>query len=235
MSFKKFSHPRAMFMMWINSKQAQLGTLIAVVPLFILWLSWNDRNNSKHNGVRMKATRIIKRTHHLVESLLKVGIIHVDRKRVTYPIAVTWKKSKDEWTKLNRDGALKGCGLATGSGVIRKKLGDVTRGFMTSINDVRKVWVEVHSSAAMSLCIQQNKGHWDVQYILESIHQNVKTEVQFSHIWSERNKLAYWFANKGYTEKCFKMVQGIDLQGVVRGFIRMDKLGIASIRLVERT
>ncbi|KAL2476703.1 Uncharacterized protein Adt_37439 [Abeliophyllum distichum] len=77
----------------------------------------------------MNATRIIKRTHHLVESLLKAGIIHADRKRVTYPVAVTWKKPKDRWSKLNTDGALKGCGLATGGGVIRNELGDITWGF----------------------------------------------------------------------------------------------------------
>ncbi|KAL2492100.1 DUF4283 domain-containing protein [Abeliophyllum distichum] len=71
-------------------------------------------NNSKHNGVRMNATRIIKRTHHLVESIIKAGIIHADKKRVTHPVAVTWKKPKDRWSKLNIDGALKDCGLAAG-------------------------------------------------------------------------------------------------------------------------
>ncbi|KAL2487262.1 Uncharacterized protein Adt_32018 [Abeliophyllum distichum] len=157
----------------------------------------------------MNATRIIKRIHHLlVESLLKAGIIHADRKRVTYPMVVTRKKPKDGLNKLNTDGALKGCGLAAGGGVICNKLGNVTWGFYdfdgtysilegelkavaTSLqlcwqNDVGKVWVEVDSNATMLLCIQQNKGPWDVQYILESIHQNVnKMEVQFSHIWKE--------------------------------------------------
>ncbi|KAL2465180.1 putative ribonuclease h protein [Abeliophyllum distichum] len=133
----------------------------------------------------MNATRIIKRTHHLVESLLKVGIIHADTKRVIYPVAVTWGRPKDRWSKLNTDGALKGCGLAIEGGVICNHIGDVTWGFYdfygtcfiletelkamdTGLQlcwqkDVRKVWVEVDSSAVMLLYTQHNKGPWDVQ------------------------------------------------------------------------
>ncbi|KAL2532756.1 RNase H domain-containing protein [Abeliophyllum distichum] len=183
-----------MFMMWITNKQARPGTLIAAVPLFILWFLWNDINNSKHNGVRMKAIRIIKRTHYLVESLMKAGIlIHAVRKRVTYLVVVTWMKPKDRWSKLNTDGALKGCGLAIGGRVIHNNLGDVTWGFYdfygtcsileaelkgvaTGLqlcwqNDITKVWIEVDS--AMLLCIHQNKGPWGIQYIMKSIHQSV--------------------------------------------------------------
>ncbi|KAL2491286.1 Ribonuclease H protein [Abeliophyllum distichum] len=206
----------------------------------------------------MNSTRIIKNTHHLVESLLKAGIIHVDKRRVTYPVAVSWKNPKDEWSKLKTDGALKGCGLVARGGVIRNKLGDVTWGFYDIYGtcsileaelkavaiglqlcwqkDVQKVWVEVDSSAAMLLCNKQNKGPWDVQYILESIHQNVnKMEVQFSHIWREENKVADWFANKGYTKNVSKWYKELIYKVFVRGLIRMDKLGIASIRMMERT
>ncbi|KAL2533012.1 Ribonuclease H protein [Abeliophyllum distichum] len=102
-------------------------------------------------------------------------------------------------------------------------------------NNLDKVWVEVDSIAAMLLCNQKNKGPWEVQYILESIHQNVnKMEIQFSHIWREGNKVADWFANKGYNEKGFKMIQGTEIQGIVTGLIRMDKMSMASIRLVKR-
>ncbi|KAL2462164.1 Uncharacterized protein Adt_45584 [Abeliophyllum distichum] len=99
-------------------------------------------------------------------------------------------------------------------------------------NNINKVWVEVDSKAAMLLCIQKDKGPWKVQYTLESIHQYAsKMDIQFSHIWREGNKIADWFANKGYNEKCFKLLQGDELHGVVRGLIRMDKMNMASIRM----
>ncbi|KAL2506936.1 Uncharacterized protein Adt_22557 [Abeliophyllum distichum] len=110
-------------------------------------------------------------------------------------------------------GALKECGQAAGDRVIRNHLGEVSWGFYdfygtcsileaelkavaTGLRlcwqkNINKVWVEVDSKAAMLLCIQQDKGPWEVQYILESIHQSVnKMETQFSHIWREGNKVA---------------------------------------------
>ncbi|KAL2479485.1 RNase H domain-containing protein [Abeliophyllum distichum] len=121
-----------MFMMWITNKQARPGTLIAAVHLFIFWFLWIGRNNSKYNDVKMNATRVIKRTQYLMESLLKAGIlIHDVRKRLSYPVTVTWRKPKEEWSKLNKDGALKECGLAAWGGVIRNYLGDVTWDFLT--------------------------------------------------------------------------------------------------------
>ncbi|KAL2513189.1 RNase H domain-containing protein [Abeliophyllum distichum] len=148
-----------MFMMWITSKQARLGTLIVVVPLFILWFLWNDINNSKHNGVRMNSTRIIERTHYLVESLLKAAIIHADKKRVTYHVAVTWRKPKDEWSKLNTDGALKGCGLTAGGGVIRNKLGDITWDFYDFYGTCSIIEAELKSVAT---CVgrRMSKKFW---------------------------------------------------------------------------
>ncbi|KAL2470879.1 RNase H domain-containing protein [Abeliophyllum distichum] len=163
-------------------------------------------------------------------SLLKAGSIHNDKKMVTYPVAITWRKPKDGWSKLNTDGALKGCGLAAEGGVIRNKLGNIKWNYYDFYGtcsileaelkavaiglqlcwqkDARKVWVEVDSSASMLLCTHQKKDLWDV---LESIYQNLnKMEVQFSHIWRKGNKLADWFVNKGCTEKCFKRVQEID-------------------------
>ncbi|KAL2512648.1 putative ribonuclease h protein [Abeliophyllum distichum] len=154
----------------------------------------------------MNATRTIKRTHYLVESLLKARIlIHAEKKTVTYQVAVTWMKPKDRLSKLNTDGELKSCDLATGNGVIQNNLGDVTwrlydfygtcsileaelKAVATGLqlcwqNDIRKVWIEIDSSATMLLSIQQNKVPWDVQCILESIYQSVnKMEVQFFHM-----------------------------------------------------
>ncbi|KAL2457503.1 Uncharacterized protein Adt_46351 [Abeliophyllum distichum] len=193
----------------------------------------------------------------MLESLLKAGILIHAARKIPYHVAVTWRKSKEGWYKLNTDGALKECGQAARGGVIRNQLGKISWGFYdfygtcsileaelkavaTGLRlcwqkNINKVWVEVDSKAAMLLCIQQDKGPWEVQYILESIHQSVnKMETQFSHIWREGNKVADWFANRGYNEKCFKMLQGSELQGVVRGLIRMDKMSMASIRLVER-
>ncbi|KAL2505586.1 RNase H domain-containing protein [Abeliophyllum distichum] len=194
----------------------------------------------------------------MLESLLKDGVLTQATRKLPFPVAVTWRKPRDGWIKLNTDGALKDCGLAAGGGVgvTRNHLGDVSWGFYDyygecSILEVEfkavemglrlcwqsnfnKVWVEVDSKAAMLLCIQKDKGPLEVQYTLESIHHYTsKMDIHFSHIWREGNKVADWFANKGYMEKYFKWLQANELHGIIRGLIRIDKMNMASIRMMK--
>ncbi|KAL2474811.1 RNase H domain-containing protein [Abeliophyllum distichum] len=171
-----------MFMSWITNKQARPGSLLAAVPLIILWFLWIGRNNSRYNDVQLKAPRIIKKIHYMLESLLKARILNQITRNLPSPVAVTWWKPKEGWHKLNTDGALKE----------NAELRAVETGLRQCWqNKLIKVWVEVDSLAAMLLCNQKNKGPWDVQYILESIHQNInKMEIHFSHIWREGNRVA---------------------------------------------
>ncbi|KAL2474815.1 RNase H domain-containing protein [Abeliophyllum distichum] len=100
--------------------------------------------------------------------------------------------------------------------------------------NINKLWVEIDSKAAMLLCTQKDKGPWEVQYTLESIHQYTsKMDIQFTFTWREGNKVADWFANKGYIEKRFNLLQGNELHGIIRGLIRMDKMNMASIRMLK--
>ncbi|KAL2471635.1 RNase H domain-containing protein [Abeliophyllum distichum] len=191
----------------------------------------------------------------MLESLLKAGILTQATRKLSVPVSVTWRKPRDGWIKLNTHGALKDCGQAAG-GVTQNQLGEVAWGFYEyygkcSILEAKlkavetglrlcwqsnfnKVWVEVDSKAAMLLCIQKDKGPWEVQYTLESIHQYTsKMDIHFSHIWREGNKVVDWFANKGYIEKCFNLLQANELHGLIRGLIRMDKMNMASIRMMK--
>ncbi|KAL2526791.1 Ribonuclease H-like superfamily protein [Abeliophyllum distichum] len=175
-SFMICSHPRSIFMIWITNKHARPGSLFAVVPLLIFWFLWNGRNNSKYNEVKLKATRIIKKIHYMLESLLKAGILTQATRKLPSPVAVTLRKPKEGWIKLNTDGALKDYGLAAG-GVTRNHLGEVSWGFYeyyeacsileaelkaveTGLHlcwqtNINKVWVEVDSKAAMLLRTQK--------------------------------------------------------------------------------
>ncbi|KAL2479600.1 RNase H domain-containing protein [Abeliophyllum distichum] len=193
--YMKCSHPRSMFMRWITNKHARPGSIFATVTLLIFWFLWNGRNNFNYNDVKMKAIRIIKRIHYMLESLLKARILIQAARKIPSPVAITWRKPKEGWFKLNTDDALKDCGQVAEGGVIRNHLGEVSWGFYdfygtcsileaelkaveTGLrlcwqNDFNKVWVEVDSIAGMFLCIQKDKGPWEVQYTLESIHQNV--------------------------------------------------------------
>ncbi|KAL2480210.1 RNase H domain-containing protein [Abeliophyllum distichum] len=115
--------------MWISNRHAKPGSLIATVPLLILWFLWDGRNNSKYKDEKLTATRIIKRINYMMESLLKAGVLIQATRKLSVPVAVTWRKPKEGWIKLNTDGALKECGLAAGGGVIRNHFGDVSWGF----------------------------------------------------------------------------------------------------------
>ncbi|KAL2453406.1 RNase H domain-containing protein [Abeliophyllum distichum] len=130
--FMKCSHPRSMFMIWITNKHARPGSLFAAVPLLIFWFLWNGRNKSKYNDVKLKATRIIERLHYMLESLLKAGILSQAARKMPSPVAVTWRKPKDGWIKLNTYGALKEYGQAAGGGLISEPLREELLGvFMT--------------------------------------------------------------------------------------------------------
>ncbi|KAL2465233.1 Uncharacterized protein Adt_41084 [Abeliophyllum distichum] len=109
-----------------------------------------------------------------MESLLKARIlIHAVRKRLSFPVAVTWRKPKEGCSKVNTYGTLKECGMVAGGGVIRNYLGNVTwvfydfyvtcsiheaelKAVATGLQlcwqkDLRKVLVEIDSKAAMLL------------------------------------------------------------------------------------
>ncbi|CAA3003026.1 Hypothetical predicted protein, partial [Olea europaea subsp. europaea] len=74
---------------------------------------------------------------------------------------VNWSKPEQGKVKLNSDGCLEANKMAGGDGVIRTSSGDFALGFYEFYD----------SKAAVMLILQEDKGPWSVQYMLEELRQ----------------------------------------------------------------
>ncbi|KAL2225075.1 UNVERIFIED_CONTAM: hypothetical protein Sindi_3095500, partial [Sesamum indicum] len=158
------------------------------------------------------------------------------------------------WFKLNSDGSSLGNpGPAAAAGIIRDADGQVrlayqfALGTATSVvSELTAVWrglelarahslapivVEVDATVVLQLLQSRASGIWEVQHLIMRIvqlQQELGSDVR--HIFREANGAADHLAKDAASRQLTRVMYQEDITGVLRGIIRLDKMGTPYLR-----
>ena len=148
--------------------------LCVVVPCFILWFIWSERNGNVHRDTTFKAENIIKRVISQVRNLALAKLIGPDQWRDCCPDLdimnssvrevrrrkvgrVQWRPPEQSWIKLNVDGAFsQSTQCAGGGGLVRDHKGEILAAFSAGLEGSSGLEAEV---SAVLLGILMAKQH----------------------------------------------------------------------------
>ncbi|KAL2246338.1 UNVERIFIED_CONTAM: hypothetical protein Sindi_2902000 [Sesamum indicum] len=170
------------------------------------------------------------------------------------PRVVRWSTPSPAWFKLNSDGSSLGNpGPAAAAGIIRDADGQVrlayqfALGTATSVvSELIAVWrglelarahslapivVEVDATVVLQLLQSRASGIWEVQHLIMRIvqlQQELGSDVR--HIFREANGAADHLAKDAASRQLTRVMYQEDITGVLRGIIRLDKMGTPYLR-----
>ncbi|KAL2223930.1 UNVERIFIED_CONTAM: hypothetical protein Sindi_3080400, partial [Sesamum indicum] len=170
------------------------------------------------------------------------------------PRVVRWSTPSPAWFKLNSDGSSLGNpGPAAAAGIIRDADGQVrlayqfALGTATSVvSELTAVWrglelarahslapivVEVDATVVLQLLQSRASGIWEVQHLIMRIvqlQQELGSDVR--HIFREANGAADHLAKDAASRQLTRVMYQEDITGVLRGIIRLDKMGTPYLR-----
>ncbi|KAL2250200.1 UNVERIFIED_CONTAM: hypothetical protein Sindi_2493700, partial [Sesamum indicum] len=165
------------------------------------------------------------------------------------PRVVRWSTPTPMWFKLNSDGSSLGNpGPAPAVGVIRDEIGQVhlayqyALGTATSVvSELTAIWrglelarahslapivVEVDATVVLQLLQSRVSGMWEVQHLIMRIlqlQQELGSNVR--HVFREATRAADYLAKDAASRQLTRVMYQEDITGVLRGIIRLDKLG----------
>ncbi|KAG2411275.1 hypothetical protein I3760_Q015100 [Carya illinoinensis] len=241
-------------------KNARVGWLRGVIPIMISWALWKSRCLSRIEGVPFSIDAIIRQVKwFLQEACCSVQSFHKINtgdyeimQRLNLPIIPTrnkqlkyikWEMPEVGTVKLNVDGgARNNPGEAGGGGIIRDSRGRCIAGFAHNYGIASNTVAECRALLdGLRLCKQlkfQNVlVESDSLVVMDWVTsgdeiQGISREIsaRFRHIFQEANMVVDFLAKEG--------VQGVvcdflclDFENSrLRGLIRMDRLGMVSIR-----
>ena len=167
---------------------------------------------------------------------------------------VRWSTPSPAWFKLYSDGSSLGNpGPAAAAGIIRDADGQVrlayqfALGTATSVvSELTAVWrglelarahslapivVEVDATVVLQLLQSRASGIWEVQHLIMRIvqlQQELGSDVR--HIFREANGAADHLAKDAASRQLTRVMYQEDITGVLRGIIRLDKMGTPYLR-----
>ncbi|KAG6666728.1 hypothetical protein CIPAW_01G053100 [Carya illinoinensis] len=144
------------------------------------------------------------------------------------PVQVVWSKPSLGWWKLNVDGSCRGnLGNCGGGGVLQDHRGRIKVGFSAHHS------FRTNNEAELRALLQGKRGYnlwylwdyWDALLLeLDGVH------FQVVHQFREGNQAVDYLARRGEEGLNWDFVSGDDIPRLLRGIIRLDALGIPSIR-----
>ncbi|EOY34748.1 Uncharacterized protein TCM_042328 [Theobroma cacao] len=136
---------------WFHSGDyCKPGHIRTLVPLFILWFLWVERNDAKHRNLGMYPNRVVWRVLKLIQQLSlgqqllkwqwkgdkqiaqEWGII-LQAESLAPPKVFSWHKPTTGEFKLNVDGSAKHSHNAAGGGILRDHAGVMVFGFSENL------------------------------------------------------------------------------------------------------
>ncbi|KAL2236586.1 UNVERIFIED_CONTAM: hypothetical protein Sindi_0850300 [Sesamum indicum] len=170
------------------------------------------------------------------------------------PRVVRWSTPTPAWFKLNSDGSSLGIlGPTAAAGIIRDEIGHVhlayqfALGTATSVvSELTAVWrglelarahslapivVEVDDTVVFQLLQSRVSGMWEVQHLIMHIvqlQQELGSDVR--HVFREANGAADYLAKDVASRQLTRVMYQEDITGVLRGIIRLHKLGTPYLR-----
>ncbi|EOY14356.1 Uncharacterized protein TCM_033752 [Theobroma cacao] len=136
------------------------GHIRTLVPLFILWFLWVERNDAKHRNLGMYPNRVVWRVLKLIQQLSlgqqllkwqwkgdkqiaqEWGIIF-QAESLAPPKVFSWHKPSLGEFKLNVDGSAKQSHNAAGGGILRDHAGEMVFGFSENLGTQNSLQAEL--------------------------------------------------------------------------------------------
>nr|XP_027108979.1 uncharacterized protein LOC113728817 [Coffea arabica] len=204
-------------------------------------------------GIHFKQVFRVQSFHHLYDWS------YSSHTEVTYKL-VRWEAKESDRFILNTDGCSKGNpGVSGGGGVLRDSNGIPLIGFSAYLGETTSLCAEVRalliglqtcvhrgfqnlyvqSDSLLLVGILQNRIQcpWKIRREIRQIWQLVKDPDRFSHCYREANKVADVLSNVGvfHPEHQVKLYEAFNsFPTMARGAIRLDRLGMPSIRKSKR-
>ncbi|KAL0451234.1 UNVERIFIED_CONTAM: hypothetical protein Slati_1101500 [Sesamum latifolium] len=170
------------------------------------------------------------------------------------PRVVRWATPSPAWFKLNSDGSsLENPGPAGAGGIIRDAEGQVRLAYQVALGtttsviaELTAVWhdleiaianglapieIEVDATTVIQLLWSRASGRWEIHHLIMRITQiqHVLGSV-VRHTFREANGAADYLAKEAASLQITRVLHPGDITGVLRGIIRLDRLGIPHLR-----
>ncbi|KAL0463162.1 UNVERIFIED_CONTAM: hypothetical protein Slati_0203800 [Sesamum latifolium] len=170
------------------------------------------------------------------------------------PRVVRWATPSPAWFKLNTGGSsLRIPGPAGAGGIIRDAEGQVRLAYQVALgtttsviakltavwhgleiamaNGLAPIEIEVDATTVIQLLWSRTFGRWEIHHLIMRI-----TQIQHvlgpvvRHIFREANRAADYLAKEAASRQITRVLHPGDITGVLRGIIRLDRLGIPHLR-----
>ncbi|KAG6538552.1 hypothetical protein ZIOFF_003676 [Zingiber officinale] len=176
------------------------------------------------------------------------------RIRTLHTISVVhWRRPDDGWFKLNTDGSSRGNpgesaygaivrdhsgqvvvarqGVLGEGSNIRAELMAILRGLELCVDrQLSPIWLESDSLVALHI-IRSPGISWEFREEILRIRKLVRQHgVRCTHIYREGNAAADFLANQAYQVEGERVMEGQEIDGLLLGICRMDRLGLPYIR-----
>ncbi|KAG6488356.1 hypothetical protein ZIOFF_049599 [Zingiber officinale] len=176
------------------------------------------------------------------------------RIRTLHTISVVhWRRPDDGWFKLNTDGSSRGNpGESSYGAIVRDHSGQVVvarQGVLGEGSNIRAelmailrglelcvdrqlspIWLESDSLVALHI-IRSSGISWEFREEILRIRRLVRQYgVRCTHIYREGNAAADFLANQAYQVEGERVMEGQEIDGLLLGICRMDRVGLPYIR-----
>lgn len=185
--------------------------LCTILPWFILWYIWAERNEDVHRENPLVAENVIRRVSLHLRNLVLAKVIGPEqwtnccpkleemnsqaRERGTRKVGrVQWRPPDPGWIKLNVDGAFRSSSLsAGGGGVVRD-----SHGISLAKLHCLRLWIESDADIVVRWLASDQLGAAEVCVEMELIRRELEGVTwRISHIFREGNKAADFLAEIG--------------------------------------
>ncbi|EOY25451.1 Uncharacterized protein TCM_016759 [Theobroma cacao] len=138
------------------------GHIRSLLPIFICWFLWLERNDAKHRHTRLNPDRVVWRIMKLLRQLLDGSLLHqwqwkgdtdiasmwghtFQSKHRAPPQIIYWRKPFTGEYKLNVDGSSRNGHLAASGGILRDHTGKLIFGFSENIGLCNSLQAELRA------------------------------------------------------------------------------------------
>ncbi|KAL2246212.1 UNVERIFIED_CONTAM: hypothetical protein Sindi_2889400 [Sesamum indicum] len=199
-----------------------------LIPFLILCSTWTQRNAAKYQGRQLRTLYAAQ----VMTSIQWKGDLHralamgfCFRPVVPWaPRVVRWSTPTPAWFKLNSDGSSLRNTAAT-AGVIRDEIGQliaVWRGLeLARAHSLAPIVLEVDATVVLQLLQSRVSGMWELQQELGS---------DLRHVFPEANGATDYLVEDAASRQLTRVMYLDHITGVLRGIIRLDKLGTPYFR-----
>ncbi|KAF5447364.1 hypothetical protein F2P56_032920 [Juglans regia] len=226
------------------SNSSQIGVILGLLPIIISWRLWGRRCSARMEN-KVETSQVVWLSIKHWVSVLGQGLAKFKKFNQNdsyilwslnvFPIPIqqhpiqliSWSKPLHGRVKLNTDGSCLGYGDST-QAELRALLEGIKRCKQLNLSAID---IDLDSKVVLSWLPKNRCGIWYLEDYWEEIQELIKNmDYKYSHIFREGNVVVDWLARWGARVGDAKWRNTLDSPAMLRGLIRIDKWGLASIR-----